>query len=93
MLGIELLINIVESEEANYVSAQSLILRRVCMYYVIKLHLESLPSSIPKDAISCYMESQGDNVEVISVNLIGCDEVTVELSGLTDHGNVSNCKI
>ena len=60
---------------------------------VVKLHLQSIPSSISKELICCYMESQGDNVEVISVDLIGCDEAIVELSGLTDHGNVSNCDL
>ena len=52
----------------------------------IKLHLKSLPS-ISKEVISTYFEFQGNDVEVKSIEIIGADEATILLSGLSDDGN------
>ena len=62
-----------------------------CDYYVddvIKLHLESLPLSASHDSVSSYFKNVGENVEVVSVDMIGGDKGTVVLSGLTDSGKI-----
>lgn len=52
----------------------------------IKLHLKSLPST-SKEMIAGYFETRGNDVKVISIEMIGADEATVLLSGLTNDGN------
>ena len=52
----------------------------------IRLHLKSLPST-SYDLISMYFETQGNDVEVKSIEMIGADEATILLSGLSNDGN------
>lgn len=59
----------------------------------IKLHLKSLPST-SKEMITGYFETQGDDVKVISIDMIGTDEATILLSGLTNDGNkIPSCYV
>lgn len=54
---------------------------------VVVVHLRSLPPSITQDVVSCYLEAQGDDVEVISVIMKNDDnEAIAMVSGLTDEG-------
>ena len=52
----------------------------------IKVHLKRLPPTASEDILTCYFESQGENIEVTSVILLGDGEADVSLSGLTADG-------
>lgn len=52
---------------------------------MVTLHLKSLPSSTSSDIIT-YFEAQGENVEVLSVDILQDDRAMVSLSGLSKEG-------
>ncbi len=53
---------------------------------MVKLRLKSLPSSTSEEVITCYIETLGEDVEVLSLDLNLDGEATASVSGLTEDG-------